>query len=145
MVTIMQWVISRASKLKDHKIGRSPYVYETKSGDFSRELFKAHPKTIYILRNDFRTVVLRRWLLFILASRLNWTLSNPEITMICHFYASRCPLVLNWGADSVFPFKALHLFCNIIGHCTKTLIKYTTTAYLGKVLFLAGFGSQWTD
>ena len=27
----------RASKLKDHKIGRSPYFYETKSGDFSRE------------------------------------------------------------------------------------------------------------
>ena len=38
--------IFRASKLKDHKIGRSPYFYETKSGDFSRELFKALPKTI---------------------------------------------------------------------------------------------------
>ena len=25
---------SRASKLKDHEIGRSPYFYETKSGDF---------------------------------------------------------------------------------------------------------------
>ena len=35
--------------MKDHKIGRSPYFHETKSGDFSRELFKALPKTIGIL------------------------------------------------------------------------------------------------
>ena len=85
----------RASKLKDHKIGRSPYFYETKSGDFSRELFKALPKTIDLLCNDLRTVVLRRCLLYILASRLNRTLSNPAMAMICHFYASRCPLVIN--------------------------------------------------
>ena len=30
----------RASKLKDHKIGRSPYLFETQSGDFLRKLFK---------------------------------------------------------------------------------------------------------
>ena len=47
----------RASKLKDHKIGISPYFLETKSGDILRELFKVLPKTIG-LRNDFRTVVL---------------------------------------------------------------------------------------
>ena len=88
---------NRASKLKDHKIGRSPYFYETKSGDFSRELFKALPKTIDLLRNDLPTVVLRRCLdlLYMLASRLNRTLSNPAMAMICHFYASRCPLVIN--------------------------------------------------
>ena len=56
----------RASKLKDHKVGRSPYVLEKKSGDFLQELFKVLPKTIG-LRNDLRTVVLRRWLFFILA------------------------------------------------------------------------------
>ena len=85
----------RASKLKDHKIGRSSYFYETKSGDFSRERFKALPKTIGLLRNDLRAVVLRRCLLFMLALRLNRTLSNPAMTLICHFYASRCPIVLN--------------------------------------------------
>ena len=81
----------RASKLKDHKIGRSPYFYETKSGDFSRDLSKALPKTIDLLRNDLRTATIgfRRCLFFILASRLNRTLSNPAMTMICHFYASR--------------------------------------------------------
>ena len=36
----------RASKSKDHEIGRSPYFYETKSGDFLRELFKAFHKII---------------------------------------------------------------------------------------------------
>ena len=37
---------TRASKSKDHEIGRSPYFYETKSGDFLRELFKAFHKII---------------------------------------------------------------------------------------------------
>ena len=44
------------------------------------------------------TCVLQRCLLFILVSRLNRTLSNRTMTMIgglCHFYASRCPLMLN--------------------------------------------------
>ena len=69
----------RASKLKDHKIGRSPYFYETKSGDFLRELFKVLPKTIG-LRNDLRTVFLRRCLFyFIIESTLiNSMLSNPR-------------------------------------------------------------------
>ena len=44
-------------------------------------------------------VVLQRCLLFILASRLNRTLSNRTMTAmiggLCHFYASRCPLMLN--------------------------------------------------
>ena len=74
---------TRASKLKDHKIGRSPYFYETKSGDFLRELFKALHRTISLdrgLRNDLRAVVLRRCLLLILASRLNRTLLNPAMT-----------------------------------------------------------------
>ena len=48
----------RASKLKDHKIGRSPYIHETKSGDFSRDLSKALPKTIDLLRNDLRTATI---------------------------------------------------------------------------------------
>ena len=26
--------VTRASKLKDHEIGRSPYLFETQSGDF---------------------------------------------------------------------------------------------------------------
>ena len=37
--------IFRASKLKDHKIGGSPYLYETQSGDFLRELFKAEKQS----------------------------------------------------------------------------------------------------
>ena len=47
----------RASKLKDHKIGRSPSFLKTKSGEIFRELFKVDllPKTIG-LRNDLRTV-----------------------------------------------------------------------------------------
>ena len=32
--------------MKDHEIGRSPYFYETKSGDFLRELLKALHKII---------------------------------------------------------------------------------------------------
>ena len=54
---IPKTISSRASKLKDHKIGRSPYFYETKSGDFSWELFKALPKTKGLLRKDLHTVV----------------------------------------------------------------------------------------
>ena len=84
----------RASKLKDHKIGRSPYFYETKSGDILRELFKVLPKTIG-LRSDLCTVVLRRCLFFILAFTSQSDVVKPAMTMICHFYASRCALVLN--------------------------------------------------
>ena len=51
-----------------------------KIGRFLRELFKALPKTIGI-RNDLRMVVLWRCLLFILAPRLNRTLSNQAMTM----------------------------------------------------------------
>ena len=74
----------RASKLKDHKIGRSPYFYETKSGDFSRELFKALPKTIGLLRNDLHTVVLRRCLLFILASDVVKPGDGNDMPVGCH-------------------------------------------------------------
>ena len=73
----------RASKLKDHTIGRSPYVLEKKSGDFLQELFKVLPKTIG-LRNDLRTVVLRRWLFFILAFTSQLDVVKPAMTMICH-------------------------------------------------------------
>ena len=41
----------RGSKLKDHKIGISPYLLETQSGDFFRELFKVkkQPTTAAIM------------------------------------------------------------------------------------------------
>ena len=66
-----------------------------KIGRFLRGLFKVLPKTIG-LRNDLRTVVLRRCLFFILAFTSQSDVVNPAMTnMICHFYASRCPLVLN--------------------------------------------------
>ena len=60
------------------------------------------------LRNDLRTVVLRRCLFFILAFASQSDVFKPAMTMIFHFYASRCPLVLNWGvgADSVVSFQS---------------------------------------
>ena len=43
------------------------------------------PKTID-LRNDLRTVVLRRCLFFILAFTSQSDVVKPAMTMICHFY-----------------------------------------------------------
>ena len=37
--------ICRASKLKDHKIGRSPYLLKSKSGDFLQELFRVEKQS----------------------------------------------------------------------------------------------------
>ena len=65
---------------------------------------KALPKTIGI-RNDLRTVVLWRCLLFILAIRLNRTLSNQAMTMplLCLTMSARAKLAV--GADSVVSFQ----------------------------------------
>ena len=84
-----------------------------KIGRFLRELFKVLPKTI-----GLRRVVLRRCLFFMLLYISQSYVVKPAMTMICHFYASQCPLVLNRGvgADSVVSFKSPSFFCNIIGH-----------------------------
>ena len=86
---------------------------------FKRELFNALPKTIGI-RNDLRTVVLWHCLLFILAPRLNRTLSNQAMTMalLCLTMSARAKLRCRRRLGC-FLFNALHLFCNIIGYCTK--------------------------
>ena len=116
-----------------------------KIGIFLRELFKALPKTIGI-RNDLRTVVLWRCLLFILAPRLNRTLSNQAMTMplVCLTMSARakrrCRRRL--GCFLSTPFICFATLSDIV---RKKTITYTTMAYLGKALFLAGFCSQCTD
>ena len=102
------------------------------------------PKTIG-LRNDLRTVVLRRCLFFMLAFTSQSDVVNPAMTydmpLLCLTMSARAKLRCR-GADSVVSFKKSFIVCNIIGHCTKKPIKCTTMAYLGKALFLAGFDSQ---
>ena len=113
-----------------------------KIGRFFTELFKALPKTIGI-RNDLRTVVLWGCLLFILAPRLNRTLSNQAMTMprLCLTMSARAKLRCRrrLGCFLSTPFICLAILSDIV---RKKPIKYTTMAYLGKALFLAGLGSQ---
>ena len=103
---------------------------------------KALPKTIGI-RNDLRTVVLWRCLLFILAIRLNRTLSNQAMIMplLCLTMSARAKLVCRrrLGCFLSTPFIC---FATLSDIARKKTIKYTTMAYLWKALFLAGFGSQ---
>ena len=113
-----------------------------KIGSFLRELFKALPKTIGI-RNDLRTVVLWRCLLFILAPRLNRTLSNQAMTMplLCLTMSARAKLRCRCQFGCFLSTPSI-CFATLSDIVRKNPIKYTTMAYLGKVLFLAGFGSQ---
>ena len=113
-----------------------------KIGRFLRELLKALPKTIG-KRNDLRTVALWRCLLFILAPSLNRTLSNQAMTMrlLCLTMSARAKLRCRrrLGCFLSTPFICFATLSDIV---RKKTIKYTTMAYLGKALFLAGFGSQ---
>ena len=76
----------RASKLKDHKIGRSPYFKGTKSGDFLRKLFKALPKTIGLPGYGSPSALYTFYLG--IASKSN-IIKPGDDNDICHFYASR--------------------------------------------------------